>query len=311
MKITNTILSAALMALLFSCQSKSANPVPVQETHFMYLFDSTYFTPGETRIVKADQCNTKSVSVTAMPRGWTAIPDSQLNLLVSAPAEGAEAAYAGIVKVKISPVDMPEYDIMFRVDLVDPDYKSRPAAGFMGDSITEQWARPSFGGNLKFFTSNNFVNMGVGGETTADMKFRNYKLTAKRPHVYLILAGTNDLAQNDGRYVTDYELVGNIRTMCDEAVEAGCKVLVCSILPCKYYPWHPGILPAERIISLNEQLCSMAAEKGYAGYVDYHSSFAESDGGMISQLSQDGVHPNKAGFELMEKIVLPRIQELQ
>ena len=66
---------------------------------------------------------------------------------------------------------------------------------FMGNSITEQW----FEKNPDFFTSNNFVNRGIGGQTTPQMVLRfQQDVIALQPKVVVILAGTNDIAENTG-----------------------------------------------------------------------------------------------------------------
>jgi lysophospholipase L1-like esterase len=41
--------------------------------------------------------------------------------------------------------------------------------------------------------------------------------------------------------------------------------------------------------------------------VDYHSVLADSQGGFIEALSNDGVHPNRDGYAVMRTLVLPSI----
>ncbi len=41
-----------------------------------------------------------------------------------------------------------------------------------------------------------------------------------------------------------------------------------------------------------------AAKNGFV-YVDYYSPMVNSEGGLKAELSPDGVHPNKAGYDLM------------
>ena len=45
-------------------------------------------------------------------------------------------------------------------------------------------------------------------------------------------------------------------------------------------------------------------------YLDYYSSLVDDQKGMKKEYSEDGVHPNKAGYEVMEKIAGPAIQKL-
>ena len=45
------------------------------------------------------------------------------------------------------------------------------------------------------------------------------------------------------------------------------------------------------------------AEKNKFIYVDYFSAMADDRNGLPSDLSKDGVHPNKKGYEIMQPMV--------
>src|SRR5258707_1880473 len=67
---------------------------------------------------------------------------------------------------------------------------------FMGDSITDSWQNPKYGG---FFPGQPYVDRGISGQTTPQMLIRfRPDVIALRPKVVVILAGTNDLAGNTG-----------------------------------------------------------------------------------------------------------------
>ena len=51
-----------------------------------------------------------------------------------------------------------------------------------------------------------------------------------------------------------------------------------------------------------------AREHG-AIYLDYHSAMADSRGGMRSELSPDGVHPNEAGYRVMAPLAEQAIEK--
>jgi lysophospholipase L1-like esterase len=78
----------------------------------------------------------------------------------------------------------------------------------------------------------------------------------------------------------------------------GIRVVLCSVLPVFDYPWHPGLEPAPKIVALNKWIKAYAATHG-AVYLDFHSAMADERQGMRRQFSDDGVHPNAAGFRLM------------
>jgi lysophospholipase L1-like esterase len=181
----------------------------------------------------------------------------------------------------------------------DEDAKlGRPAAGeervvFMGDSITQGWKlEVSFPGKP-------YVNRGISGQSSSQMLLRfRQDVIDLEPRVVLILAGTNDLAENSGP-VTLEQVEGNVMSMSDLAKANGIRVVLCSVLPSVRFWWHEGLAnPAERIAALNQWMKGYAAEKAYV-YVDYYSAMKDADGGLPSKLSKDGVHPLPEGYAAM------------
>src|SRR5256885_13233167 len=85
---------------------------------------------------------------------------------------------------------------------------------FMGDSITDFWQQPRFGG---FFPGKPYADRGISGQTTPQMlvRFRPDVLNLK-PKAVVILAGTNDIAGNTGS-MTDEEIEGNLASMSELA----------------------------------------------------------------------------------------------
>ena len=70
------------------------------------------------------------------------------------------------------------------------------AWSFMGDSITDSWDDPKFGG---FFPGKPYVDRGISGQTTPQMLVRfRADVIALQPKAVVILAGTNDLSGNTG-----------------------------------------------------------------------------------------------------------------
>jgi acyl-CoA thioesterase I len=182
---------------------------------------------------------------------------------------------------------------------------------FMGDSITEGWgmkATATSPGRGEFFPGKPYINRGISGQTTPQMliRFRQDVIDLK-PKVVVILAGTNDIAENTGK--TTREAIGdNIASMSDLARANGIRVVLCSVLPASDFHWHPGLEPAPKIRELNEWMKQYAAKNGIV-YVDYYSSLANSEGGLKTEFSPDGVHPNKAGYEVMAPLAEAGIAE--
>ena len=169
-----------------------------------------------------------------------------------------------------------------------------PKVVFIGDSITELWA-PHF---AELFPGKNYVARGVSGETTARVLARfQHDVVALKPDVVVILAGTNDIAQNDGP-VTLEQIEDNIASMADIAREHHIAVVLSSVLPVLDYHWRKGLQPVPKIRALNQWIRAYAASRG-AVYLDYYSAMVDSAGGLRVELTADGVHPNLAGFKTM------------
>lgn len=181
-------------------------------------------------------------------------------------------------------------------------------AVFIGDSITANWVREDRG-HPDFFKDHNFLGMGYSGKTTDYLK-RLFKASVidRHPRQAVILGGTNDIAQNDGKYVSNEEIRDNIAAMAAEAEAQGIRVVLCSVTPSKGFTWSSSVShPETIIIELNKLIKALAEEKGY-GYADYHSALADGNGGLPSSLSSDGTHPNKDGYTIMESVILPILQ---
>ena len=165
---------------------------------------------------------------------------------------------------------------------------------FMGNSITEGWIRTS----PEFFTGKSYVNRGISGQTTPQMlvRFRPDVIDLK-PALVVILAGTNDIAGNTGPSTLEM-IMDNLISMCELAKANKIKVVLSSVLPAFDYPWKPGMQPVEKIAALNAMIKNYADQNGIV-YLDYYSAMADERKGLPKELSGDGVHPNKKGYDVM------------
>jgi lysophospholipase L1-like esterase len=59
--------------------------------------------------------------------------------------------------------------------------------------------------------------------------------------------------------------------------------------------------PPEKIKALNEWIRNYAA-KTHAVYLDYYSAMVDDKGMLKTELTYDGLHPNDAGYALIEPI---------
>ena len=186
-----------------------------------------------------------------------------------------------------------------RYEEANTHVSQKPKAVLMGDSITDGWAKA----DSDFFTENNFVGRGISGQTTSHMLVRFRRdVVDLAPKYVLILAGTNDIAKNNGEISLE-NILGNIVSMCEIAKANKIKPIICSVLPADRYRWRPEVAPAEDIVKLNAMLKEYADSKKI-NFIDYHSVLKNENNGLPAEYAPDGVHPTIECYKIMEQMVL-------
>lgn len=184
---------------------------------------------------------------------------------------------------------------------------------FFGDSITDNWSKPGYGG---FFLGKPYVNRGIGGQTTAQMLLRfRADVVELQPSVVVILAGTNDIAGNAGPVTLD-QILDNLASMAELAVAHGIRVVLASLLPVSDDKLDANgqaltrtrQRPTATIRELNRWLAVHAAEKGHV-WLDYFSATADGNGLLLPALNADGLHPNARGYAVMAPLAEKAIAE--
>ena len=175
---------------------------------------------------------------------------------------------------------------------------------FMGDSITDQWDDPAWSSG--FFPGQPYLNRGINGQTTAQMLVRfRPDVIRLQPQVVVILGGTNDLASIFPEPALPV-IRDNVTSMVELAQGNGIRVVLSSVLPVNDYSKRPdGTVraqvprhPTASILAINEWIKRYAEDRG-AVYLDYHSAMVDERGWLKADLSDDGIHPNPKGYEIM------------
>ncbi|MGA2002615.1 MAG: SGNH/GDSL hydrolase family protein [Terriglobales bacterium] len=171
---------------------------------------------------------------------------------------------------------------------------------FLGDSITENW-------NLSdSFPGKPYVNRGISGQTTPQILLRfRQDVIALKPAVVVILAGTNDIAENTGPTTLE-AIEDNLTSMVELAQKNRIRVVLASVLPVERYPWHQEIRPIEKIQTLNGWMKQYAGRVGVE-FLDYYTAMADQKSGLKGGLGEDGVHPNRAGYAIMADLAVKAI----
>ncbi|HKT09596.1 MAG TPA: SGNH/GDSL hydrolase family protein [Gemmatimonadaceae bacterium] len=174
---------------------------------------------------------------------------------------------------------------------------------FMGNSITESWQTLDSG----FFAGRSYVNRGISGQTTPQMLVRfRQDVIDLHPAAVVLLGGINDIAENTGPTTLE-AIFGNIVSMAELAKASGITVVLCSVLPASDFAWRHGLDPGPKVAALNAMIRHYA-DANHIVYVDYYPAMVDGRGGLRSELTTDGVHPNLAGYHVMEPIAQRGIQ---
>jgi len=179
---------------------------------------------------------------------------------------------------------------------LSPPAASEHRVVFLGDSITDYWKLADY------FPGKPYINRGIDGQSTPEMlvRFREDVLDL-HPSVLVILAGTNDIAGVTGR-TSNEQIEANYASMSELARVHQIRVVFSSLLP--VYNYTPeskesfALRPRERLLAVNGWLKDYCAQHGLV-YLDYASALADDKGMLKRELSDDGLHPNDAGYKVM------------
>lgn len=169
---------------------------------------------------------------------------------------------------------------------------------FLGSSIFEFWKQK----DPAYFSKNAYVDRGISGQISPQLliRFRQDVINLK-PKVVIILAGSNDLAGNKG-HVSNKTILNNIKSMAELAKKNDIKVILCKYLPIYEYPWNKELKgTAAQIISLNEDIVAYAKSQNFT-ILDYFTPLVDERNGQKEEYTTDGVHPNLAGYKVMELV---------
>ena len=177
---------------------------------------------------------------------------------------------------------------------------------FLGDSITDYWKLADY------FPGKPYINRGIDGQTTPQMLVRFHQdVIALHPKVLVVLAGTNDLAGVTGS-ARDEDIEANYASMAELARLHHIRVVFASLLPTHNYTQEAkesfALRPRERILALNAWLKDYCSKNGLV-YLDYFSALIDDHGMLRRNLSDDGLHPNAAGYKIMAPLAVAAIEK--
>ncbi|RZK88097.1 MAG: acylhydrolase, partial [Pedobacter sp.] len=102
--------------------------------------------------------------------------------------------------------------------------------------------------------------------------------------------------------VSNETILNNIKSMAELAKKNHIKVILCKYLPVYEYPWNKSLKgTAEQIIALNAAIVDYAESKNLT-VLDYFTPLVDERNGQKAEYTTDGVHPNLAGYKVMEVV---------
>ena len=167
---------------------------------------------------------------------------------------------------------------------------------FLGDSITDYWKLEDY------FPGKPYLNRGIDGQTTPQMlvRFRQDVINVQ-PKVLVVLAGTNDVAGVTGP-TRNENIEANYASMAELSRFHHIRLVFASLLPVNNYTDDAkesfALRPRERILALNTWLKDYCAKNDLV-YLDYFSAVVDDKGMLKRNLSDEGLHPNAAGYKIM------------
>lgn len=154
---------------------------------------------------------------------------------------------------------------------------------FLGNSITErgEWEQ--------LITGKKIANRGIGGDITYGVIARLDNVIALRPKKIFLLIGINDI----GRFFPVDLIVRNYERILERLANElpGTTIYVQSVLPLNedvlQYDYLKG--HRERVLKLNEDIRRLAGKFNLV-YVDLHEVFADKQGDLKREYTDDGIH---------------------
>jgi acyl-CoA thioesterase I len=171
---------------------------------------------------------------------------------------------------------------------------------FIGDSITEFWS------NLAGMQTESIavINRGIRGQNSSQLLLRfEDDAIALQPACIVLLCGTNDLRSyvGDAGSVAEgarQRIIRNVTAMADIAQARRIALCVAALPPVN--PTHPVHRDPSAIVAINDWLARFAAAR-QLDFIDYHRALVDVAGHLDAAFSEDGLHPNAAGYARMSQ----------
>jgi len=213
--------------------------------------------------------------------GAAQTPAGQAPFVINAPSVLPEAGQAHFKK---------------RVDEISAKTPITRGTVLIGDSITEAWMWQQDAEAYPF--QKPVRNHGVGWDTTEGAVTRLQMVEPSIPDQIFIKIGTNDISW--GVPLQEMEMQFNLLLSRLGEQEPQAELFVQSVLPRE----------ADKLgkIAQVNAMQAKVARSHKVTYIDLTSIFAQSDGTLRADLTDDGLHLNAAGYAIWGEALLPYVE---
>jgi lysophospholipase L1-like esterase len=190
----------------------------------------------------------------------------------------------------------------------------KPDVVIFGDSIIHYWGgepvAPIARGARAWtnsFAGLKVTNLGFGWDRTENVLWRidHGELSGIKPKVIVIKIGTNNTAVHDRAE----DIAAGIMAVCAAAhkQQPNAKILLLALLP-RPDEKTPRPTATEKV---NALLPALSAKIPWLTYCDFGEAFRNADGTVSEKLFCDGVHPNAAGYDILERKIREQLNILR
>jgi len=176
---------------------------------------------------------------------------------------------------------------------------------WVGDSITDWWARAGMEVWNANFASLKPANFGIAGDTTQGVLWRmqNGELEGFKAKLIVLMLGTNNINRNPVDEIVD----GN-RLIVEEFKkrQPQAKVLVLGVFPRGAQADNPF---RATIKEMNQKLAKLADNR-QVFFKDIGAGFLTPDGTLSTEIMADGLHPTAKGYQIWADAVRDDVKKL-
>ena len=214
----------------------------------------------------------------------------------------AQVANAVAASITNEPAAFPPYYyVRMRTFEDEPPIRSTDIV-MLGNSLTEggkDWAEKLGKPNVR--------NRGISGDVALGVDARLYQITPHKPAKIFLLIGINDVSHD----VTVDSLMTDIRTLVDHirAQTPKTKLVLQSLLPIRESTgrWKRLQGKTDMIPQINARIEALAREKGLT-FINLYPHFTEPGTNIMrAELTYDGLHLSKAGYDVWVKLLKPHL----